>query len=219
MSDERVLHKTPAGILCLVHLEKSWGFKDNTPKFSMMLLLEQGVPAVEAWRSAMLSQMEECVKEEWPNEKTRPRKPVNPIKNGDLWEGDDGIPKIEKWSYIEGMYVIGLSEYTQPTLLSIDGRILKGSDQVGVFKDGTVAMGLFDMYAYDNVSKGVSFGLKAVKKIAEGEKLINTADTGTGGYNGVSDAEVQNAFGIEPTDPDVPDSKGAKEAPKGSMFD
>ena len=75
MSGER--YKTPVGIGSFIHLFKKWGYRSNTPKFSIQILLEKGIPANEKWRSEMLTIMEQIVLAKWPNEKTRPRKLQN----------------------------------------------------------------------------------------------------------------------------------------------
>ena len=215
---EKVLHKTPAGVCAMGHVFEKWGYKTNTPKFGIHILLEKGVQQNEAWLKAMQTVIQECINTKWPDPKTRPRKPQLPIKNGDTWETQDGIPKIEKSPYLENMWVIVLSGDDIPTVLDINGVILDKDTGKGKIYNGMVGQGLFDMFAYETGSKGVSFGFKAFKKNAEGDRLA----TGGGGDSAMSATDAQKAFGVEPSDPDSgpnPDSDGAEEVPAGSMWD
>jgi hypothetical protein len=208
MSD-KVLEKTPIGRCAMPHILEKWGFKNNTPKFGVQILLEKGVAENEAWLKEMQVKVQAVIDDKWPDVKTRPRKIRLPIKNGNTWEGEtDGIPKIDKQPYLENMWVVVLTGDDPLSVLDINGVKLTDKNKLYAGMDGAA---LFDMFAYDSGSYGVSFGIKAFKKAADNDKF----PAGGGGTGAMDDAEAQAAFGCEPGDPD---EMGVEEIDPEAMF-
>lgn len=87
----------------------------------------------------------------------------------------DGAEKGDLAGFEEGKPFARMSSKMKPGLIDIDKTII--TDQTE-FYPGCYARATVTAYAYDNVGKGVAFGLQNLQKVADGERLDARTDAG-----------------------------------------
>jgi len=83
----------------------------------------------------------------------------------------DGEEKEEMEGFEKGLLFASLTTKYRPEILSPDG--VTNIEDSEDFYPGCYARAVVNAYAYDNVGKGVAFGLISLKKVKDGERLDN----------------------------------------------
>lgn len=118
----------------------------------------------------MIRLIQEAKKAKWPNLSVVPNF-KHPIR-----EGVADVFDLNKYPEYEGKWICSMKMTTQfdnrgPGVVDIRRAPIVNRDD---FYSGCYAIANINAYAYDNESKGVSFGLNHVMKMGDGEKLVNT---------------------------------------------
>ena len=95
------------------------------------------------------------------------------IKDGDQPDGEG-----ETYPENEGCILITAKTGSKPAVFDTDGGEI--FDQEDMYA-GCYVQAIFDVYPYNNDSKGIAFALSGVKKVADGQRL------GGGGYKAGAD--------------------------------
>lgn len=99
----------------------------------------------------------------------------------------DGDEKADLVGFGEGKVFANLSSKMRPGLIFLDRTpILDAED----FYPGCYARATITAYAYDNVGKGIAFGLQNLQKIKDGERL----DSRTNAEDDFDGEEVDDAW-------------------------
>ena len=85
----------------------------------------------------------------------------------------DGEEKAGMTGFGAGMVFSNLSSKMRPGLIGLDGTPITNPED---FYPGCYARATISCYGYDNVGKGVAFGLQNLQKIKDGERLDNRTD-------------------------------------------
>lgn len=89
----------------------------------------------------------------------------NPIQDGD--------DKADRYPEMAGHYTIKISDRkNQPLVVGPDKMEITDAREIYA---GSWVRVKFEVYAYDNIKKGVGFGLRLVQKLADGEPFGNFA--------------------------------------------
>ena len=95
----------------------------------------------------------------------------DPIKDGDEMTNDDGDP-IEA---NKGYWIVRFATKRAPGIVDKDRNILTEADADELYP-GCICRLTGNAYAYDNINKGVSFGLNNVQKLKDGDPLVSRND-------------------------------------------
>lgn len=85
----------------------------------------------------------------------------------------DGGEKSDLGGFEEGKPFARLSSKMKPGLIDQDRAEIMDKEE---FYPGCYARATITCYAYDNVGKGVAFGLQNLQKVADGERLDSRTD-------------------------------------------
>lgn len=85
----------------------------------------------------------------------------------------DGAEKGDLMGFEEGKPFARMSSKMRPGLIDVDRTPITNEDD---FYPGCYARATVTAYAYDNVGKGVAFGLQNLQKVADGERLDSRTD-------------------------------------------
>lgn len=193
---------TPKGRVSFPHLFEPHGFDGQEKKYSVQLVIPKGTKEVEVFVAAVRARAKELVEAKWPNVVDRPKKPLFALKDGDTWEGNDGNLKKDKYPEYEDAYVFtASSKKRKPGVINAQGQPIMDANEV---YPGCYARISFNSFAYDNVNKGVSFGLQNLQKRDDGEPLGGTS------------SRAEEDFGPVEGDDSKPD--GVNETSEEDMF-
>lgn len=166
---------TPVAILSFPHLWTVWRGKkgEQDPKYGATFIFPKGTDLTPLLQAAL-----QALKEEFDDVENR-------VKTGELHLPfrKDGA----RYGYPEGSIFIGASRHERfgaPSCVSRyrdpatnKAHIITQAEQVtgnpNELYPGCKVKGLLSCYAYNNVRKGVSFGLNGVQKWEDGERLDN----------------------------------------------
>lgn len=143
-------------------------------------------------KDADLTELKEIIKEAIRNKwGTNPPKNLKlPLRNGN--DSD-----LDKYPEDENKIIANAKSVMYPPGL-IDAKTKQEIIDPKEFYSGCYARASIVAYAYDNVSKGVSFGLQNLLKIKDGEPLVNRASAESD-FAGIMDS-VQNEVGDDNDD-------------------
>lgn len=139
--------------------EKHSGFKEQEPKYSIVMLFPKNYDLKELKRAAFNAAIEKWgPKEKWPKNLRMPFR--------------DGDEKQDLQGY-EGCYFISASSKQKPQVVGnkkIDGQFPHITKEDDTFYAGCYARATLIAFAYDKLgNKGVSFSLQNVQKLKDGE--------------------------------------------------
>jgi hypothetical protein len=152
---------TPPFRVCFPNVFEKRSFNEGEPKFSVMAVFDPssfGKAETAAFKRLQAAANEAA--------KDKLRKPLSdgavrsPFRDGAEKEHLEGIEA--------GFIFITLSTKLRPGVIDRDMQPIIDEE---VFYPGCYARATVNAYAYDNVSKGVAFGLQNIQKIGDGENL------------------------------------------------
>ena len=123
--------------------------------------------------------LNETAKEKWPNAESRPKKVINPIKDGDTSEMDDGTLRCEKYPEMKGHWVIMASSKQKPGVVDAELNPIMDKNE---FYSGCFARASLTCFAYapgkgrEQSKTGLSFGLQNLMKARDGERFSGKAN-------------------------------------------
>lgn len=142
-------------------------FGNGKPKYSCGLIIPK-----TADMSAYKNAITKALTETWPDAAKRPKKLINPIKDGDTDEMEDGTLRKDKYPEIEGHYLISASSTYKPGVVDHTPKEIINPQE---FYSGCYARAILTCFAYAPNPKnpqsksGVGFGLQYVQKLRDGE--------------------------------------------------
>lgn len=122
---------------------------------------------------------------------------TNPPKNLKMPLRDGNESDLDKYPEDENKIIANAKSVMYPPGL-IDAKTKQEIIDPKEFYSGCYARASIVAYAYDNVSKGVAFGLQNLLKIRDGEPLVNRASAESD-FAGIIDS-VQNEVGEDTTE-------------------
>lgn len=161
--------KTPEFRVSFPNLLTPKGFGDQKPKYSVTMLIPKTVDI-----SALKKMVSDAALEMWPDPTKRPKKIINPIKDGDTDEMDSGELRVEKYPEVAGHWVISASSLNRIPVLDKDMSPIMDAD---VIYSGCFAYAVVTAFAYGpnknrpQSKSGVSFGLQGIQKSRDGERF------------------------------------------------
>lgn len=164
MATEKLV--TPIFRVSFPNVFEASSYQGGPPKFGVTAVFEPASfsPADKKRWAAMNKLADEAAKEQFG--KPLAKLPANfkrPLR--------DGEEKAELEGFGEGMQFASLSTKYKPEILAED-RVSVIID-VDDFYPGCYARASINAYGYDNVGKGVAFGLMSLMKVKDGERLDN----------------------------------------------
>ena len=159
--------RTPEATLSYPQLYEAKAFQEGqTPKFSAVLVFDKAAQETEAFqkleqalKDSLKEKFGDKAKQVYANMKTI--RPISQLTNGEVFD-DDSV-----W--------IRVSTTRQPEVISKKGGkpILKASEVYA----GCKVLAAVNVYAYDKAgNKGAAFGLQAVCKVSDGDRLGGGVD-------------------------------------------
>ena len=146
---------TPRGRVSFPSVFTATETPNGDKKFQLTLIFDKddpGLPKLEA-------EVEECMKRKWGK---KPAKYKSPFLDGD----EDGKPEYKGKTFIR----LSSKADRRPGVVDQDREPIEASD--GSFYSGCYARASYNLYGWEYMGKhGVSFGLKNVQKMADGEPL------------------------------------------------
>lgn len=144
-------------------------YQGGAPKYGLTAVFEPGTfskDEKQRW-AAMTALADEASKDFF--QKPLAKLPANfkqPIR--------DGAEKEDLEGFGEGMKFCSITSKMRPGVVASDGvtPIVDSED----FYPGCYARATISAYAYDNVGKGVAFGLQNLKKVKDGDRLDSRTD-------------------------------------------
>jgi hypothetical protein len=158
---------TPKFRVSFANVFEPKGFAGQDPKFSVTMLIPKTTDIKE-----LKAALKEAVLEKWPNETQRPKKLINPIKDGDTDVMDDGTLRSDKYPEMKGHWVLTASSKQRPGV--VDENVQPIIDKQD-FYSGCYARATLTCYAYapskdrPQSKCGVGFGLQNIQKLYDGE--------------------------------------------------
>lgn len=153
-------------------------------KYSLVMLLDKADPQAQATYKALKALGVKAAKEKWGEDtKKWPKGLRLPWRDGD-------VEKADMVGYAGHWFVKASSKF-KPGL--IDQRCTDITEESNDFYAGCYARATVSAFAYDNVSKGISFNLHNVQKLRDGKPF-------GGGRKAQEDFE---AVDIVPQDPET----------------
>ena len=134
------------------------GMNGSQPKYSLVMLFDNDTDLSEMKKAA-----EEATKAKFPN--GLPANFNNPFH--------DQENKADKYSgYVAGNIYVTTKSNDKPGLVDHNLQAIISPED---FYPGCRCVAQVNAYAYDNVIKGVAFGLQNIQKVGDGERLDNRA--------------------------------------------
>lgn len=107
----------------------------------------------------------------------------------------DGNEKADLEGFGEGKVFSNLSSKMRPGIIDRDRAPITDPED---FYPGCFARATITAYAYDNVGKGVAFGLQNLQKIKDGDRLDSRTDAAEDFGDAVDDAWLGDEGGDDP---------------------
>lgn len=162
---------TPVGVLSFPSLFEKKNFNQGEPKYMANLIIKKTDDGVEEWVKEVRTHAIECINAMFPDK--TPNNLLMALKDGDTWKDEEGELKKSKYAEYEGCWIVTASSKTnRPGIFTknADGDTVGLDDQEAIYA-GCLGMLSFRMFAFDNVKKGISFGLRGFCKTDDGEPL------------------------------------------------
>jgi len=148
-------------------------FKDGKKSYNLVMLIPKTEGVSRANKDPKLKQMYAALKaaafEKWSGQDLAKLKLKFPVKDGDKETDKSGDLKPE----CAGMWVISASSDHKPGIVEADGQTYIEEDSNHFYAGVWVFVSL-NAYAWDYkdfAKKGVSFGLRNIQKVKDGERL------------------------------------------------
>ncbi len=150
---------TPPFRVCFPNVFEKRAFNDGEPKFSVMAVFD---PA--SFGKAEIVAFKRLQKAAEEASKDKLHKPLAEVRS----PFRKGAEKAHLEGIEEGFIFMTLSTKMRPGVIDREMQPIIDEE---VFYPGCYARATVNAYAYDNVSKGVAFGLQNIQKIGDGENL------------------------------------------------
>jgi hypothetical protein len=195
---------TPIGRASFPHL-----FEPNDKnKYEINILLDKSDPENAKWVAALKTAIKAKIAERWPNEAKRPNvKALNiAIADGDSEHTSgkhNGKKRAEVRPEVAGNWIVTARTGRKPAV--VDERVQTMTD-ASAFYSGCRARCSFNIFAYENETVGVGFGLQNVQKTGDDDSFgsssraeddfsaidsdlgdLDTATSAAAGVSGVAD--------------------------------
>ena len=160
-------HKTPARISYAKIFKSEWNDLSGKEEYSCMVLIPKSdTTTVNALKQAVKT----AIKGKFGDK--QPKGLRIPLRDGDK-EGEGGVPSGSEAGQAPygDHYFFNCKNSRQPAIVDQKRRAILDPEQI---VSGFYVRFSINAFAYDNKSKGVSFGLNAVQLIREGKKLGNS---------------------------------------------
>jgi len=154
---------TPPFRVCFPNVFEKRAFNEGEPKFSVMAVFDPS--SFGKAEAAAFKRMQAAAEEA---SKDKLRKPLSAVRT----PFRDGAEKSHLEGIEEGFIFMTLSTKLRPGVVDRNAQPIIEEEE---FYPGCWARATVNAYAYDNVSKGVAFGLQNIQKIGEGENLTGRA--------------------------------------------
>lgn len=181
---------SPVGVVSFPKVFAPEGYQGSEPKYSLTLIFEPG--KFNAIDKKLWAQMI-ALADEKSMEKFK--KKISQLPANFKKPFRDGEEKADLQGYGPGKVFCSFSSKMKPGIVDVDlNPILTPED----FYPGCLARVTLTAYAYDNVGKGVAFGLQNIQFIGHGTRLDSRTD---------ADKDFANAPSFEP--PAEPEETGS----------
>lgn len=100
----------------------------------------------------------------------------------------DGAEKEDLEGFGAGKTFCNFSSKMRPGIIGINRELITNADE---FYPGCYARATITAYAYDNVGKGVAFGLQNLQKLKDGDRLDSRTDANDDFADDVDDAWIE----------------------------
>jgi len=161
--------------VCLAEAQAYQG--GDNKQFSMVLMFDKKNPLHKAAVLKLKKDLEECLAEKYPDEKTRPRDtiyankpplgPKCPIKDGDVACNEKNIPIKEEHPENAGHWIVRVANKDRPAVIDASGAAIDPN----TCKSGYWYKVSINAYYYPGGSGGVTTGLNGAQLMKEDEVL------------------------------------------------
>lgn len=154
---------SPVGVVSFPKVFQPEGYQGSEPKYSLTLIFDPS--KFNATDKKLWADMIALA-----NEKSMDqfKKPLKELPGNFRKPFRDGEEKADLQGYGKGKVFCSFSSKMKPGLVDLNLQSLESADE---FYPGCLARVTLTAYAYDNVGKGVAFGLQNIQKVADGERL------------------------------------------------
>ncbi len=132
---------------------------DMSNKYRIQMLFEKGTDISELVAAAKAARIKK-----WP--KGQPKGFINPFKKVDNMDADERYD-----GYEDGMVILAASSSYRPGVVDKQRNPIDLEEMDTFLYGGMYARAALAAFAYDNINKGVSFGLNAIQIVKDGEPL------------------------------------------------
>lgn len=159
---------SPVGVVSFPKVFEPDSYQGSEPKYSLTLIFD---PSKFNATDKKLWAAMEALADEKSMEKFK--KKISQLPANFKKPFRDGEEKADLQGYGEGKIFCSFSSKMKPGLVDLNLNPLESQDQ---FYPGCLARVTMTAYAYDNVGKGVAFGLQNIQFIADGTRLDSRTD-------------------------------------------
>lgn len=180
---------SPVGVVSFPKVFEPDSYQGSAPKYSLTLIFEPAkfTAAEKKLWAAMIALADEKSIEKF-------KKPLKQLPNNFKKPFRDGEEKADLQGYGAGKVFCSFSSKMRPGIVDLNLQPIDSPDR---FYPGCLARVTMTAYAYDNVGKGVAFGLQNIQFVADGERLDSRTN---------ADADFANAPEVEFEVPAEPES-------------
>lgn len=162
MDIEKKKVRTPQFRVSFPHVFEKHGFKDQEPKYSIVMLFPKNTDLKDIKRAVHNAATEKWgAKEKWPKQMRMPFR--------------DGNEKSDLMGYENTIFITASSKQKPQVigrLKNADGDFPRLEKEDGEFYAGCYARATLIAFAYDTAgNRGVSFSLQNIQKLADGEQF------------------------------------------------
>ncbi|AJD82815.1 ssDNA-binding protein [Achromobacter xylosoxidans] len=186
---------TPVGRVSFPSVFAASSYEGSAPKFSLMLVFEpeKFTPGQQKLWDQMVKLGDDVSLAKFKKKlDALPGNFKKPIRDGAEKENLAGFGEGKKFITFSSKHRPGIVDANgnpiEPIIDQETGRIDLQACNEELFYAGCYARVTMTAYAYDNVGKGVAFGLQNIQLIAKGERLDNKVDAASD-FAGMGEAE------------------------------
>lgn len=154
---------SPVGVVSFPKVFQPEGYQGSEPKYSLVLIFDPS--KFNATDKKLWAGMIALANEKSMDQFKRPLKDLPGNFRKPFRDGDE---KADLQGYGPGKVFCSFSSKMKPGVVDLNLQPLESAEE---FYPGCLARVTLTAYAYDNVGKGVAFGLQNIQKIADGERL------------------------------------------------
>lgn len=181
--------KSPVGRVSFPSVFEKTSYEGSEPKYSCTLLFDADDPGLKKLKRLAA----DAAKEKWHDKPPKGLK--NPFRDGDEKEDLDGY---------EGKVFVKFSSTRKPQVID---RFKNEITDVEDFYAGCFARIMCNAYAYDNIGKGIAFGLGNILKTDDGEPF------------GIGASDPKDDFADDFDDDDEGGNSSSDDDDLGGLFD